>query len=217
LDNPREIALRAAPAELRPALRALWGIDLAFADVVSTTLTPQLGEIRLAWWRDRLEDLDRGISPPAEPRLQSVAVNLIPAGVRGEELARLEYCWLALLSPFPWDDVVADAVTERGRILFGIGARLIGCEAIEGEPLGAVWSLADVARRCSDPESRAFLCHRAKSAIRALHHKPVPAALGPLKMIAARRMYDLLHGDRSKWHRLLWAMRFSVSGRFPQS
>jgi 15-cis-phytoene synthase len=185
--------------------------------VVSTTLTPQLGEIRLAWWRERLEDLDKGIGPPAEPRLQAVAATLIPAGVTGAELSRLEDRWLTLLSPFPWDDAQADAVSQRGAILFGIGARLLGGEAGEGEPLGAVWSLAEAAQHVSDAQSRALLRRHAQSAIATLPQRPIPDSLQPLKMIAARRTYDLLHGDGSRWHRLLWAIRAAFSRKFPQS
>lgn len=217
LDRPREVALRSAPAHVRPALRALWDLDLAFADVLSTTLTPHLGAIRLAWWRERLEDLDRGVAPPAEPRLEAVAATLIPAGVSGADLSRLEYCWLALLTPFPWDEVVADAVAERGAILFGIGAQLLGREAAQGEPFGAVWSLIDAARHCSDAQSRAFLRDRAKSAIAALPRRRVPTELLPLTMITARRAYDLLHSDRRGWHRFLSAFRYTLSGTIPRS
>jgi phytoene synthase len=195
----------------------LWDIDLAFADVVSTTLTVQLGAIRLAWWRERLEELDRGIEPPAEPRLQAVAATLIPVGVSGAELSRLEYCWLALLTPFPWDEVVADAVAERGAILFGIGAKLLGGEPAEGEPFGVVWSLADVARHCSDTQSRAVLLDRAKSAIAALPQRDEPTELSPLTMIAVRRAYDLVYGDRRGWHRWLAALRYVIFRKMPGS
>jgi 15-cis-phytoene synthase len=185
--------------------------------MVSTTLTVQLGAIRLAWWRERLEELDRGIAPPAEPRLQAVAATLIPAGVSGAELSRLEYCWLALLSPFPWDDLIADAVAERGAILFRIGARLLGREAAEGEPFGRAWSLADVARHCSDAQSRAVLFDRARSAIAALPQRGAPIELGPLEMITVRRAYDLEHGDRRGWHRMFAALRYVISGKMPGS
>jgi len=196
-------------------MRALWNIDLALGDVVSTTLTVQLGAIRLAWWRDRLAELDMGVAPPAEPRLQAIAATLIPAGVSGAEMSRLEYCWLALLNPFPWDDLVADAVALRGKILFGIGARLLGREPAEGEPFGVVWSLADVAARCSDPQSRKLLRDRATAAITELPQNP--KGLLPLTMFVFRRAYELEHGDRYGWHRLLWAVRSLVSGRVPRS
>jgi phytoene synthase len=184
--------------------------------VVSTTLTAQLGEIRLAWWRERLEDLDRGISPPAEPRLEAVAATLIPAGIRGSELARLEDCWFALLSPFPWGENQREAFATRGRILFGIGARLLGRKAEEGEPFGVVWSLADIARLCSDPQSRDYLTDRARSAIAELPVRRTPSELLPLTMFVFRRAYELLHGDRRGWHRLHAGLRYIMFGTFPR-
>ena len=111
----------------------------------------------------------------------------------------------------------ADAIAERGAILFGIGARLLGREAREGESLGAVWSLADAAQHVSDAESRAVLRDRAKSTIATLSPLRRPTDLSPLRMIAARRTYDLLHTDRSRWHRVLWAIRYSITGRLPRS
>ena len=72
LDDDRKVVLAQLPRALRPAFAALWHLDLAFADVAATTSDPRLGAIRLAWWRERLEELDHGIVP-AEPRLQAVA------------------------------------------------------------------------------------------------------------------------------------------------
>lgn len=216
MDRPREVALQAAPAHVRPALRALWDIDKAFAAVVFTTMTPQLGEIRLAWWRERLQELDDGVPPPAEPRLQAVAATLIPAGVTGADLSRLEDCWLGLLSPFPWGQAEADAVAERGKILFEIGARLLGGEPADVQPFGAAWSLADAAEGVSDPESRALLGDRAKAAIAKLPSLRPPLKLGPLTMIAVRKAYDFLHGDRGRLHRMIFAFRSSLSGTMPR-
>ena len=174
----------------------------------------QLGAIRLAWWRERLEELDKGIGPPAEPRLQAVSATLIPAGITGAELSRLEDCWLTLLNPFPWGDQEADAIAKRGAVLFGIGARLLGREAAEGEPFGQVWSLADAAQHVTDAQSRAVLCDRAKSGIATLPRR-TPSDLTPLTMIVVRETYDLLNGDRRGWHRYLAALRYIVLGRMP--
>jgi phytoene synthase len=195
----------------------LWDIDLAFAYVRSTNITPRLGEIRLAWWRERLEELDRGVPPPAEPRLQAVAANLIPAGVTGADLARLEDPWLILLNPFPWGKTEADAIAERGAILFGLSARLLGRQAAEGEPLGAVWALTDAARRVSDPKWGAVVGDRARSTLAALPQQRWPAELSPLVMITGRRTYDFLHSDRGTLHRALWAIRQSWTRTIPKS
>ena len=117
------------PASIRPAFATLWNLDLALADVVATSSEPALGAIRLAWWRERLEELDTGKPPPGEPRLSAISRQLLDRGITGKELSRLEDAWLAVARPFPWDGAQAEALRLRGRILFGIGARLLGGEA----------------------------------------------------------------------------------------
>ena len=112
------------PTELRPAFDALFTIDDALGEVVASSTQPALGAIRLAWWREALERLDTS-SPPPEPRLQTVAAELLPRGIGGKELAGLEAGWAALLEEVP--DVVA--VRERGTLLFQLGARLLGVES----------------------------------------------------------------------------------------
>jgi phytoene synthase len=80
-----------------------------------------LGAIRLAWWREALERLDAN-PPPPEPRLRAVAVELLPRGISGGELARLEDGWATLLDEEP--DV--ERLLARGALLFGLAARLLG-------------------------------------------------------------------------------------------
>jgi phytoene synthase len=167
-------------------------LDLAFADVVSTSTEPQLGAIRLAWWRERLEELDDADSAPAEPRLQAVASDLLPRGVTGAELSILEDAWGPLLEPFPWDDEVADGLKLRGRILFGIGVRLLGSDPEDGQAAGALWSLVDGARHCSDIHSRMFLLNRARLAIRDLPSNKPPKPLRRLTGLAAMAAHDAI-------------------------
>ena len=50
-------------------------------DVVARSTEPALGAIKLAWWRERLEELDHG-KVPAEPRLQAAAAELLPREIR---------------------------------------------------------------------------------------------------------------------------------------
>ena len=90
------LALTYTPLSNRGALAALFSIDRAMGDVVRTTKEPLLGPIRLAWWRERLEELDDDGTAPAEPRLQQAAAELIPRGVTGRELAALESGWLRM-------------------------------------------------------------------------------------------------------------------------
>jgi phytoene synthase len=214
LDHDREVALEQLPAEARPAFSALWNLDLAFADVVSTSSDPHLGAIRLAWWRERLEELDQGGQVPAEPRLEAVARELLERGISGKELASLEDAWLPLLAPFPWADAVAEGLKLRGRILFGIGARLLGEEADEVEATGAFWSVADGAQHCSDAPSRQVLSDEARIML-AETPKNLSRKVRPLTVIAALAAADLVR-QGNRLARLSAAVRHRVLGTLPR-
>ena len=108
------------PVELRPAFDALLDIDEALGDVVAKATEPALAAIKLAWWRERLQELDEGMAP-AEPRLQAAADELLPRHVTGGDLAQLEEGWAGLLHDPP-DGAFP---TEHGTRLFRLGARLL--------------------------------------------------------------------------------------------
>jgi phytoene synthase len=201
--------------ELRPAFSALWNLDLAFADVVSTSTDPHLGAIRLAWWRERLEELDRGEMAPAEPRLQAAASELLPRGVTGNELSQLEDAWLPALELFPWGKAQVEGLALRGRILFGIGAKLLGGESTAAEPAGGFWSLADGAAHCSDPESRQLLLNDAQSALADIP-KSLPRQLRPMTVLSALAAAEL--GRKSSgFSRVSAAVRHRLFGTTPRS
>lgn len=173
----------------------MWNLDLAFADVVATSSQPALGAIRMAWWRERLEELDRGGDAPLEPRLQRVRSELIGRGISGGELSRLEDAWLPMLEPFPWTQQAVEGFRLRGRLLFGIGARLMGAKSEDAEAAGALWSLVDGASHCSDSPSREALCAAARNAAEEIPPR-LPSVIRPLTVLAALAAYDLRPGGR---------------------
>jgi phytoene synthase len=142
LPRDRDLVRHHWPAELRPAFDALFGIDDALADVVTSSTQPALGAIRLAWWREALERLDTNPSPP-EPRLQAAASELMPRGISGKDLASLEDGWATLLDEEP--DL--DRVARRGSLLFEIGARLLGGSDARLEAAGLAFAHGQVARK----------------------------------------------------------------------
>ncbi|MEO7654826.1 MAG: hypothetical protein ABIS23_03980 [Sphingomicrobium sp.] len=108
------------PVELRPAFDALFDIDDAMGDVVARATQPALGAIKLAWWRERLEELDQH-KAASEPRLRAAAAALLPWGISGADLAGLEEGWAGLLH----DPPEVALPMEHGTRLFALGARLI--------------------------------------------------------------------------------------------
>lgn len=138
-DHDRWLACLYAPAPLRPGLMALFALDCELAQLVATTSEPMIGEIRLAWWRERLEELDQGRAP-AQPLLQALLADVLPL-VAGVELAKLEDRWLPLIGT----SEVPAAHVEGGGLLFALAARLLGGDPAEGRALGRLWVLGEPA------------------------------------------------------------------------
>src|SRR5687768_18513690 len=89
LDPDRTLALSYVPARRRSAVGALWRLDSALGAALAGGREPMISRIKLAWWREALERLDRERAP-AEPGLQELAEHVLPAGVGGAELAGME-------------------------------------------------------------------------------------------------------------------------------
>src|SRR5690348_16729896 len=153
-----------------------------------------LGPIRLAWWRERLEELDQSGEAPAEPRLQAVERELLPRGVAGRDLAGLESGWLRLFDPFPWTAETSEAIWVRGNLLFGLGARVLGRRDERIQAAGGVWALVDAGRHCSDVESRRMLLEQARKFGRAVGRSRFPKPLRSLSMLAALAIRDCRRG-----------------------
>ena len=215
----KRLAFTYLPARQRPAIRALFGIDAAMGDVVRTTREPLLGPIRLAWWRERLEELEVSAATPAEPRLQAVAEELLPRGVGGDDLAGLEAGWLRLFDPFPWTAATGEAIWLRGNLLFGIGARLLAHPDERVQAAGGLWALVDAARYCSDAASRAMLLTQARTVARGLGGTRIEQPLRPLTMLAAMAIRDCRNGEPFEPEgtpgRALAMFRHRLSGRLP--
>lgn len=113
-------------------------IDATFAEIVAGTSEPQVGLIRLAWWREALERLDQS-EPPAEPRLEAITQHCLPRGLTGKMISEIEDGYVGLLeAPADWN-----RVGQGGSALFSTIAHLLG-EA--DEKLGAAGALTMLAR-----------------------------------------------------------------------
>ncbi|WP_255554787.1 squalene/phytoene synthase family protein [Sphingomicrobium clamense] len=132
------MALTHFPEPLRPAVEAIFRIDATLAEVVAGTTEPQVGLIRLAWWREALERLDSD-EPPAEPRLEAVANHCLPRGVSGAALSEIEDGYAALL-----DGSGPDRIEKAGATLFFSIAQLIGDTDTQLAEAGALAMLARV-------------------------------------------------------------------------
>lgn len=87
VDEDRWLASRFAPSETRAKLCAIIALNHAIASIGDVRREPTLGVMRLAWWRERLEDIACGAPVRAQPALSAFA----EAGLSvGAALAMLE-------------------------------------------------------------------------------------------------------------------------------
>jgi phytoene synthase len=153
-------------------------------DVVARATQPALGAVKLAWWRERLEDLDQGLVP-AEPRLRAVAQHLLPRGVTGAELAAMEDGWATLLDV----QVEPRRIADRGAALFRIGGRVIGAGDERLGDAGALAALVSVGRR-----GLPGLLEQAREHQHALARQRFARQLRPLTALARLAVRDLEAG-----------------------
>lgn len=212
-DRERWLAILWAPAAARPALVAIHSYDLEQARIVAEAKEPMLGEIRLAWWRERLADLAAGKPAPPQPILAALQAHALPRGVALNALAALEEGVLPLLLEGPAD--AAAIAAARGRPLFvALAQALLGgepgareCQAAEAagirfafaQLLRADWGLAtkrlpalpsSPAERIAGPlpgHLRALLALAEDDLARAAGGRPLAAAAAAGRQVKAAR------------------------------
>ena len=142
-DPEVRLVIAYAPAAVRPALAALWGLDARLAGILRTTTEPMVGQMRLTWWHD-------AVGRPGEITGEPVLSALAAAGVEPVLSQRIVEGWEALLDG---EDVTAlgDFASGRGGGLFAAAAAAIGADDVMTDA-GAGWALVDLARHHSRPE-----------------------------------------------------------------
>jgi phytoene synthase len=215
LDSDRRLALSYVPGSRRAAIGALWRLDIAMGAVLTSGREPMISRIKLAWWREALEKLDRERAP-AEPVLGALAVHVLPAGISGARLAAMEAGWSVLLADAPLgpSDLSAYA-SQRGGLLFSHSADLLGGQGdIDVRQAGEAWVLADLARHCGDPAEAETAVAEARQ--RSLPRR-WPSRLRPLGMLAMLARRDL-EPNRAHWEeqgspgRMLLMLRHRLTG-----
>lgn len=212
LQPERNLALAYVSAARRGALEALFALDAALSDVVRTTTEPLIGQMRLTWWHDALTKLDSA-PPPAHPVLEAIARNLLPAGVRGSDVAATVDGWDVLIEEARLDEPALRRFGEgRGGTLFALAATAMG-----GDPspairaAGAGWALGDLADHLSNAAEVELARSVARDQMQHGLGRPWPSSVRPLGMLAHFARMDLEGGSpagspkrlmRVVWHRL---------------
>jgi phytoene synthase len=212
-DPERALVISYAPAHLRFGLAAIFALDERLGTIVGITTEPMIGLMRLAWWREALERLDRA-TPPAEPLLALLATHVLSQDVTGQALSDIEGGWTALIDG--GDDVALRHGQERGRNLFMAAGRLLGAHDARLAKAGEAWALADLAHRHSDEAIRADARSRAVDAAKEIAGGGWSRASRPLAALAALAARDAVDpGPRRQGSpsRLLRMLALRLTGR----
>lgn len=209
-DSERTLAMAYAPDDgRRAALSALLALDAALGEVVRSTTQPALGQIRLAWWREQLIQLDSQ-PPPAMPELVTLAETVLPRGVGGAALAEMVDGWDVLIEEEALDEAALERfAAARGGRLFALATRVLAGDETRAERQGRGWALADLSQRLDDAAAR----DRAVALARAALGGPLAGVAKPLGLMALSArldLHDVPAGGPKRAARLLW---FGLAGR----
>jgi phytoene synthase len=151
LDPDRWLASRfISDPRRRAEVVAIYALNDELARVGETVTQPLIGEIRLAWWRDRIEDLFDGRPIPAQPALEILAEPIAQGRLPQALFEALVEARHQDLDPMPFGDDAALA-----RYLDGTAGAVMGlaaCALCPAAPLAAViqagraWGMAGLYR-----------------------------------------------------------------------
>jgi phytoene synthase len=146
VDEDRWLASRFAPRPTREPLIALYALNYEIARAAEGVSNETLGEMRLLWWRDALDEIHGGSKPRAHPVLQAYAQAPLSAEVWNEVFdARA-----ADVSPEPfatWNDIEAYARGSAGGLL-RLAAQACGADLPRAfaDKAGEAWALTGLIR-----------------------------------------------------------------------
>lgn len=146
LPTAQRLALSYTPRSARLPTLAVMALDMRLAGIVRATHEPLLGQIRLAWWRDRL-----GEAPTSWPHGEPVLEALAEWGDDAARLAVLVDGWEALLGD---DGARVERLSTARSSAFAVLAERLGVGTRQAKQAAFGWSLIDCAEKLADPELR---------------------------------------------------------------
>jgi len=167
--------------------RLLWALDGRMAALVATTSEPMIGQIRLAWWGQALED-ESGVEGRGEPLIDAMrAAGIAPP----PGLVPWLNGWKALLGDA---DLAAFAAGRGG----GLFRALAGREDVPDwlTRAGAVWALWDLSGQGGDGDLAREAVDLARRHLPGAA-LPWPAAWKPLRIAFGLARADVAKGRRA--------------------
>lgn len=201
------LALAYAPAQAREPWLTLLLLDARLAGVVRTAREPMLAQLRLAWWRDRLNE-----NPAAWPKGEPLLARLAPWGEAARGLVGLVDGWEALLDDPPFDAAVFDQFAQGRAAGAAALAGVLGSDEAGPAQAGEIWGLAELALHLGDETERQALGAR-------LAGRTLPSldrAMRPLLLLAGLSLRAVKRGSRDALDgpgALFAAIRLGIAGR----
>ena len=150
-----------------------------------------ISRIKLAWWRDALERLDRDPAPPSRFCRRSRAIFFPPAS-RAPSFRRWKRPGPSCSAPIRSPPTTSMPMPRAGGCCSAFSARCSARADADVERAGEGWALADLARHSGDDEEgRAAL---AAARDRLAGDQSWPSALRPLGMLAMLARRDVERG-----------------------
>lgn len=182
------LALSYAPAHARGLTLGLLALDCRLAGIVRNSREPLLGQVRLAWWRDRFGEGAEGW-PEGEPLLAL----LRPWADQSAALSGLVDGWEGLFGDPPLSGEALGRLADGRASAFGGLARLLKAEPDEAIRAGRGWALVDLSGKLGDPEERAEARNLAEQ--QDWRRPSLPRSLRPLAVLHGLARRAMTRGD----------------------
>ena len=181
------LALSYAPVRTRALTLGLFALDCRLAGIVRGTREPLLGQVRLAWWRDRL-----GEKPEAWPEGEPVLAALRLWGAETGALSAMVDGWEGLLGE-PLDGDALERFADGRANAFGALARLLQADPDEAMRAARGWALVDLSGKLGDPSERSVARELADQLD--WQRCRLPRSLRPLAMLHGLARRAMLRGE----------------------
>ena len=182
------LALSYAPAHARGLTLGLLALDCRLAGIVRNSREPLLGQVRLAWWRDRF-----GEQPEAWPEGEPLLALLRPWADQSAALSGLVDGWEGLFGDPPLSGEALGRLADGRASAFGGLARLLKAEPDEAIRAGRGWALVDLSGKLGDPDERAEARNLAEQ--QDWRRPSLPRSLRPLAVLHGLARRAMTRGD----------------------
>jgi len=152
----------------RADLVALYALDHELTRIPHVVTDPLMGEIRMTWWREGLEEIAEGRAVRAHPVLQAIAATRLPPVA----LAALAEARLGDLDGPKTGDALLKHVDATEGLVMALAARRLSAEATADQVAQAAraWALAE-----RDPAASRTALEQARLDLRTLPIAAFPA------------------------------------------